>query len=44
VMDYKSALTNSVWTPVSTNAGTGGIISVTNNSAGATGFYRIRLQ
>jgi hypothetical protein len=44
VLDYKSALTNAAWTPVSTNAGTGGIISVTNSTTNPQGYYRIRLQ
>ena len=44
VLDYKSALTNAAWVPVSTNAGTGGILSVTNTSSGPQGYYRVRLQ
>ncbi|HWW00792.1 MAG TPA: hypothetical protein VNZ64_13935 [Candidatus Acidoferrum sp.] len=44
VLDYKSALTNASWVPVGTNAGTGGILSVTNTSVAPQGYYRIRLQ
>lgn len=44
VTDYKSSLANAAWVPVGTNAGTGGIISVTNSSANPQGYYRIRLQ
>jgi hypothetical protein len=44
VLDYKSALTNAVWTPVSTNLGTGGVLTITNTSSAPQGFYRIRLQ
>jgi hypothetical protein len=44
VLDYKSALTNASWVPVGTNAGTGGLLSVTNTSTAPQGYYRIRLQ
>jgi hypothetical protein len=44
ILDYKAALTDPAWSPVSTNAGTGGVLSVTNTSAAPQGFYRIRLQ
>jgi hypothetical protein len=44
VLDYKSALTNATWTSLSTNLGTGGILSVTNSATGPDGFYRIKLQ
>ena len=44
VLDYKSALTNAVWTPVSTNLGTGTVLTITNTSTDAQGFYRVRLQ
>jgi len=44
VLDYKSSLTNAVWIPVSTNVGTGGVITVTNTSSAPEGYYRIRLQ
>lgn len=44
VLDYKSALTNATWVPLSTNTATGTILSVTNSSAAPEGFYRIRLQ
>ncbi|HZR16911.1 MAG TPA: hypothetical protein VFE51_06245 [Verrucomicrobiae bacterium] len=44
VLDYKAALTDPAWTPVSTNAGTGGVLSITNTSAAPQGFYRVRLQ
>ena len=44
VLDYKSALTNASWVPVSTNLGNGGILSITNSSANPEGYYRIRLQ
>jgi hypothetical protein len=44
VLDYKSSLTNAAWIPVSTNLGTGGVITITNTSSGPEGYYRIRLQ
>jgi hypothetical protein len=44
VLDYKSALTNLTWVPVSTNAGTGGILSITNTSTAPQGYYRIQVQ
>jgi hypothetical protein len=44
VVDFKSSLTNAVWTPIQTNAGTGGPISVTNTLTGSEGYFRIRLQ
>ena len=44
VVDFKSALTNGAWVPVRTNAGTGGLINVTNATSGSQGYFRIRLQ
>jgi len=44
VLDYKSALTNAAWVPVSTNAGTGSTLSVTNTSSNPEGYYRIHVQ
>jgi hypothetical protein len=32
------------WLPVSTNAGTGNPVSITNNAGGTQGYYRVRLQ
>jgi len=41
----KLNLTNPAWTPLSTNAGTGGIINVIDSITNApTRFYRIRMQ
>ncbi len=44
VTDFKSALTNVAWTPIKTNAGTGGTINLTNALTGDQGYFRIRLQ
>ena len=44
VVDFKSALTNVAWTPIKTNAGTGGTMSITNALSGDQGYFRIRLQ
>jgi hypothetical protein len=44
VLEYKSALTNATWAPVSTNIGTGGILSVTNTSSNPEGYYRIHIK
>ena len=45
VVDAKTNLLDAAWIPVSTNAGTGGSINVTNTiSNGSEGYYRIRLQ
>jgi hypothetical protein len=45
VVQYKTNLLQSSWVPVSTNAGTGGIISVTNTiPSGGQAYYRILLQ
>jgi len=44
VVDFKENLTDVAWLPVSTNNGTGGIITVTNAALGSSGFYRVRLQ
>lgn len=44
VVDFKSALTNALWTPIRTNAGTGSPISFTNGLSGDQGYFRIRLQ
>ena len=45
VLEFKNSLNDSNWTPVKTNNGNGGLITLTN--AGVTGpsrFYRIRAQ
>jgi uncharacterized repeat protein (TIGR01451 family) len=47
VTEYKNTLTTPAWTPVVTNAGTGGILTYTIPNPGAsvpTRFYRVRLQ
>ncbi len=44
VTEFKTNLLQATWGILQTNNGTGGTVSVTNNSASATGFYRIRLQ
>jgi hypothetical protein len=45
VIDTTTNLAPANWVPVSTNAGTGGLISVTNAiSSTSQGFYRVRLQ
>ena len=44
VVDYTSSLTNTAWTPLSTNAGTGGILVITNTVTGAEGYFRVRMQ
>jgi hypothetical protein len=44
VVDSKTNLTQVNWLPLSTNAGTGGFINVTNTVSGDQGYYRIRLQ
>jgi hypothetical protein len=45
VVEYKTNLTSLAWTPLKTNAGTGGPITVTDSlSAAPTRFYRVRLQ
>ena len=44
VVDYKASLSAPAWTALSTNAGTGGILSVTNAATTPEGYYRIRLQ
>ena len=47
ILDYKPLLTTPTWTPVLTNAGTGGILTIvppTNNPVSPTRFYRLRAQ
>ncbi|MDR3457584.1 MAG: hypothetical protein P4N60_09075 [Verrucomicrobiae bacterium] len=44
VVDSKTNLLQPTWLPLSTNAGTGGAISVTNTVSGGQGYFRIRLQ
>jgi hypothetical protein len=45
VVETKTNLLQTSWLPLSTNAGTGGIINVTNNiTSGVQGYYRVRLQ
>jgi len=44
VVELKTNLLQASWAPVSTNAGTGGILNVTNTTSAAQGFYRLRLQ
>jgi hypothetical protein len=44
VVEYKSALTDPAWVQLSTNAGTGGVVDVSDSAAGiASRFYRVRL-
>lgn len=44
VVEYKSALTDPAWIQLSTNAGIGGVVDVSDSAAGiASRFYRIRL-
>jgi hypothetical protein len=45
VVETKTNLLQATWTPVSTNAGTGGVINVTNTIiSGSQEYYRVRLQ
>ena len=44
VVDYKTNLEQSAWRPISTNAGTGGTITVTNPGTNAQGYYIIQLK
>jgi hypothetical protein len=44
VVDFKTALTNAAWTPIKTNAGSGGTINFTNALSGDQGYFRVRLQ
>lgn len=44
VVDFKSALTNTAWVPLRTNAGTGSPINFTNGMTGDQGYFRVRLQ
>ena len=44
VTEFKTNLLQPTWSILQTNVGNGNPVSVTNNSASATGFYRIRLQ
>jgi hypothetical protein len=44
VAEFKTNLLQSAWISIQTNAGTGGVINVTNVNTAATVFYRIRLQ
>jgi hypothetical protein len=44
VVDFKTNLTDAVWKALTTNNGTGGIVTVTNTANSANGFYRVRLQ
>lgn len=44
VVDYKTNLTQAAWLPISTNAGTGGTITVTNAGTNAQGYYIIQLK
>jgi hypothetical protein len=44
VVEYKTALADPVWVQMSTNAGTGGVVNVTDPVVGiASRFYRVRL-
>jgi hypothetical protein len=45
VLEFKNSLTNTVWTPVRTNAGNGGPLVFTNTGVTVpVRFYRIRIQ
>ncbi|HEV2691696.1 MAG TPA: hypothetical protein VG347_02255 [Verrucomicrobiae bacterium] len=44
VVDSKTNLLQSTWLPLSTNAGTGSPINVTNTVSANQGYFRIRLQ
>jgi len=44
VVDYKTNLTQAAWVPISTNAGTGSAITVTNNGTNTQGYYIIQLK
>jgi hypothetical protein len=45
VLEYKNLLNDSVWTPIQTNNGTGGLISFTNSElTGPSRYYRIHVQ
>ena len=45
VVNYKTNLLQPNWIPVSTNAGTGGLINVTNTITSTNqGFYQLQLQ
>jgi len=45
VLEWKNTLTDPIWTPMSTNSGTGGVITLTNTTvSGPSRFYHIRVQ
>ena len=44
VVGYKTNLEQNAWLPVSTNAGTGGTITVTNSGTNTQGYYIIQLK
>ena len=44
VTEWKGALTNGAWSQMVTNAGTGGLITVTTNTLSPQRFFRIRMQ
>jgi hypothetical protein len=44
VVDFKTNLTDAVWSHLQTNNGTGGIIPVTTPATGTHRFFRVRLQ
>ena len=45
IVEYKTNITDAAWIPLSTNAGTGSAVNVTDSvSNAATRFYRVRIQ
>src|ERR1035437_609696 len=45
ILEFKNSLNDSIWTPIQTNSGNGGLIPLTNTGAsGPSRFYHVRVQ
>ena len=44
VVEYKNALTNGAWIPLSTNAGNGSAVTVSVSTTNDQRYFRVRMQ
>lgn len=45
ILEFKNSLNDSIWTPIQTNSGNGGLITLTNAGvSGPSRFYHVRVQ
>ena len=45
ILEYKNSMSDSIWIPVQTNSGSGGMIKMTNaGTTGSSRFYHVRVQ